>query len=341
MKVLFDHPSPFLLAHGGFQTQIEQTKRALEAIGVKVDFLRWWDSGQSGDLIHFFSAAPMAYLKLARLRQLPVVMTTLLTATCNRSRAQLLRQKCLTQLILGLPRGEGVKDQLLWRSYRNCAQNVVGIEAEKQVLEIVYGVPSERISVVPLGLSEAYLRAGSGSRNEVHLISPGTITQRKNSVALAKLALAARSPILFVGKPYDFSDPYWLEFQKLIDGEFVRYQPHVDSEREMIALLQASRGFVMMSDYENWCLAAHEAAACGLPVLVPDQKWSRERFGETANYFGRVQQKNREVLLAFYRDAPNLRPPLTKLEGWDITARKLRSLYERVISEKQVAADND
>lgn len=333
MKILFDHPSPFLLAHGGFQTQIEQTKRALEAIGVKVDFLRWWDSGQSGDLIHFFSAAPMAYLKLARLRQLPVVMTTLLTATCNRSHAQLRRQKCLTRLILALPGGEGVKDQLLWRSYRNCAQNVVGIEAEKQVLEIVYGVPSERISVVPLGLSEGYLRAGSGSRNEAHLISPGTITQRKNSVALAKLALAARSPILFVGKPYDFSDPYWISFQKLIDGEFVRYHPHVESEEEMIRLLQAARGFVLMSDYENWCLAAHEAAACGLPLLVPDQKWSRERFGETARYFsGLDETRNGEALASFYRDAPKLRPPQVNLEGWDAAARKLQALYERHIS---------
>ena len=33
MKVLFDHPNPFMLAHGGFQNQIEQTKKAPERIG--------------------------------------------------------------------------------------------------------------------------------------------------------------------------------------------------------------------------------------------------------------------------------------------------------------------
>ena len=53
----------------------------------------------------------------------------------------------------------------------------------------------------------------------------------------------------------------------------------------MVALLQASRGFVLMSQFENWCLSAHEAVACGLPVLVPDQNWSRERFGNAARYF--------------------------------------------------------
>jgi hypothetical protein len=37
MKILFDHPNPFLLAHGGFQIQIEQTQKALEGIGIWKD----------------------------------------------------------------------------------------------------------------------------------------------------------------------------------------------------------------------------------------------------------------------------------------------------------------
>ena len=37
MKVLFDHPNPFLLAHGGFQVQIKQTKKALEELGIGKD----------------------------------------------------------------------------------------------------------------------------------------------------------------------------------------------------------------------------------------------------------------------------------------------------------------
>ena len=44
MKVLIDHQLPFLLAHGGLQIQIEQTKAALEKIGIEVEYLRFWDS---------------------------------------------------------------------------------------------------------------------------------------------------------------------------------------------------------------------------------------------------------------------------------------------------------
>jgi len=201
MRVLFDHSSPFALAHGGFQIQIEQTAAALRGIGVEVEFLRWWDDAQRGDLIHYFGGASNAYLQQTRSKNVPVVMTTLLTETCNRSNWQLRRQRLFTQAILRLPFGEGVKQQLSWETYHHCTQNVVGLKAERDVLEKVYGVPSTKISVVPLGLSESYLKAGSGHRRGNHLICTGTITERKNSVELAQWAARAHVPILFVGKP--------------------------------------------------------------------------------------------------------------------------------------------
>ena len=334
MKVLFDLPLPFILAHGGFQTQVELTKVALEKLGVEVEFLRWWDDRQHGDLIHFFTAASNNYLQQARTAKLPVVMTTLFTETCNRSDARLAGQGWLTRMILALPFGEGVKQQLDWRAYHNCTHNIVGLEAERRVLQIVYRVPPDKISIVPYGLSDTYLRAGHGSRNESHLICTGTITQRKNCVELAEMAHAAQTPVLFVGRPYHPADPYWLRFQRLIDDRWVKYHPQVSSETEMIGLLQAARGFVIMSNFENWCLSAHEAAVCGLPLLVQNQKWSRERFGSQARYFNSigVSKRNIETLRQFYAAAPRLPAPAIKLYGWDDVGRLLKGIYERLLS---------
>jgi glycosyltransferase involved in cell wall biosynthesis len=333
MKVLLDHSNPFLLAHGGVQIQIEQTKAALERAGVEVEFLRWWDDGQRGDLIHFFAVPGNEYLQQARALKLPVVVTQFFTETCNRSDARLRCQGFLIKTALALPFGNGVKRQLSWDAYRNCDQNVVGLEAERAVLQTVYGIPPEKISTVPLGLSEDYLRAGRGSRSETHLICTGTITQRKNSVELARLSRAADVPILFVGKPYSASDPCWLRFKNLIDGRLVRHHPFVGSEAEMIPLLQSARGFVLMSRHENWCLSAHEAAACGLPLLVQDQKWSRERFGNQARYFDTVGFSNRnvEILRRFWEDAPALPAPGIKLHSWIEVAQKLKDVYGRVL----------
>lgn len=332
MRVLFDHPYPFMLAHGGFQTQIEQTRNGLQAIGVEVEYLRWWDDRQRGDLIHYFGTASQGYLQQARVKELPVVMTTLFTETCNRSDAQLRRQGRVTQTILKLPLGEGIKQQLSWRAYNACTLNIVGLEAERNVLEWVYNVPREKVGLVPLGLSDTFLQAGPGARSEPYLITTGTITPRKNSVELAEFAIAARVPVLFVGKPYSESDPYWRRFASLIDNQFVRYQPHVSSEPEMIRLLQGARGFVLTSWYENWCLSAHEAIACGLPVLVPDQKWSRERFADQARYFDvpTLAKSNVAVLRRFYDECPSLPAPAVELYSWRDVATRLQRLYAGV-----------
>jgi hypothetical protein len=63
VKILFDHNEPFFLAHGGFQSQIEQTRLGLEKAGLEVEWLRWWDHAQSGDVIHYFGAARSTYLQ--------------------------------------------------------------------------------------------------------------------------------------------------------------------------------------------------------------------------------------------------------------------------------------
>ena len=336
MKILFDRHIPAGFAPGGAQIQVDRTLAALAALGVEVEPLRWWDEQQTGELVHFFGTCNNDYLGVARAARRPVVVTTLFTETCNRSVARLSRQGLLVRALLALPFGDGIKQQLAWRTFHNCDQNVVGLAAEREVLRCVYRVPDEKISVVPLGLSEIFLNAGTGSRGENHLITTGTITERKNSVALAELAHAAQVPILFVGKPYHAADPYWRRFEKLVDGRWVKLHPHVEAEAEMAALLRAARGFVFMSAFENWCLSAHEAAACGLPLLVQDQNWSRERFGAQANYFPGfgVNDANIRALKKFYDDAPKLAAPGIKLNSWRDVAVALKQVYEKILAAR-------
>ena len=334
VKVLFDSPTPVILAHGGTQIQIEQTKAGLLAAGVEVEFLRWWDTAQRGDLIHYFGTASNSYLKLAHAAGKPVVMTNLFSETCNRSNARLVRQGRLIQAALKIPLGRQIKNQLNWQTYENATHNVVGLECEKYVLETVYRIPAERISIVPLGLPEAFLRAGAGRREAPHLIYTGTIYPLKHSIELARMARAAEVPILFVGKPYHPDDLYWHDFQKLIDDRWVKYQPHLATEAEVIARLQSAKGFVLLSDYENWSLSAHEAVACGLPLLVQDQKWSRERFGSKARYFATIGYSDANVarLKQFYADAPGLSAPAIPLHSWIEVAEQLKVVYKKVLA---------
>jgi glycosyltransferase involved in cell wall biosynthesis len=330
MKILFDHHSPFLLAHGGFQHQILETKNALEARGLDVQFMRWWEEREQVDLIHFFGLPSSAYLQRARAKGIPVVATVLLTATCNRPKARLKLQGLIVRTALQFPILNRLTHHLPWQSFKEVDCIVVGLEAEQYVMRNVYGVSDDRIAIVPLGVSDAYLKSPMASRDGDYLITTGTITDRKRSIELAQMAHLARVPLLFVGRPYE-EDAYWRRFASLIDGQWVRHHPHVESAVEMIPLLNKARGFTIYSRFENWCLSAHEAAALGLPLLLPRQPWALERFGNNASYLDEASiQTDAKLLKAFYDGCGQMPVNRTPLPGWDLTAERLHAIYERV-----------
>jgi glycosyltransferase involved in cell wall biosynthesis len=335
MKVVIDHASPFLLAHGGFQTQIEQTRNGLLELGVDVEWLRWWDDSQGADLIHYFGIPPLSYLRQAASKGIPVVVTYLLTEQCNRSDSALAMQGAVIRLIRSIPGGKGFAGRLGWESLRTASRLVVGLECEKKALEHLFEVDGGKISLVPLGLHRAFLdKPRTMSPKGDFLISTGTITERKRSVELAEMAREAGVPILFVGKPYSEKDPYWIRFLKLVDGRTIRYKSHVETPEEMAALLSSAQGFVLFSAYENWCLSAHEAAACGLPLCLPDMRWSRECFPGGGSYLDPYPSPmNPALLKAFHAACVGTLPQARcTLVGWREVATRLLAVYKETLS---------
>jgi len=70
------------------------------------------------------------------------------------------------------------------------------------------------------------------------------------------------------------------------------------------------------------------AAACGLPLLVPDQPWSRECFGAEASYLEAAALRQNPVKLrTFYERCPHLPAPALKLYSWDEVAEQLELCY--------------
>ena len=339
MKILLNCHLPFLLAHGGTQVQIEQTKAGLEAIGVEVEYLRWWDRDQTADILHHFGWLPPELIAQAHRKGWKVALTILLTETCNRSPRELFVRRLCIRGALAAPLPRKLKHRLQWSAYHACDLMVVGLEVERRIMENVYGLPPERVGVVPLGLSEAFRQSAPASRASEHLICTGTIGPSKNSLELAGFAAAARVPLLFVGKPFDYGSDYWKQFEKLVDGRIVKHLPHVGATPELIALLRKARGYVLMSRFENWSLAAHEAAACGLPLLLPDQPWARERFGSQASYFPKKGRGSPAAALReFYDRCPSLSPPRMPLPSWVEVAESLRDHYAQMLEARPASS---
>ena len=333
MKVLFNCHVPFMLAHGGMQVQIEQTKAALEELGVTVEPLRWWDETQSGNVLQHFGGMSTHLLRIAQQKGMKVVVAELLTGQGSRSRARVRLQKRLRHLmLLTLPRRRLALFN--WDCYRLADANVVLTEWEAFLLQELYGAPANKTHVVPNGVEGVFLNSQPAKRGP-WLVCTATITERKRVMELAEAAVRAQTPLWIIGKPYAELDPYAQRFVALAKAHpgILRYEGPIPDRARLAQVYREARGFVLLSAMESLSLSALEAAACECPLLLSRLPWAKTFFRENACYCPIASSAARTAgyLRQFYDAAPSLKPPPRPL-SWLEVAQQLRRLYERLLS---------
>jgi glycosyltransferase involved in cell wall biosynthesis len=330
IRVLIDHNEPFLLAHGGLQVQIERTKKALEEVGLEVEYLRWWEPSQQGDLVHFFGRANPSHIDFAHGKGMKYVMQELLTSQGSRSVTHL-RLQAAANRILRKVLPANYRLPLRWDSYRKADAIIAITDWEAWLMGELFDAPSNRIHVVANAVDSAYFSSRSAPSGD-HLICVATITERKRVLELAQAAVRAKTPLKVVGKPYSESDPYFLRFLETVQAsqQIVEYLGPIQRPEALAARLQGARGFVLPSTMETQSLAALEAAAVGLPLLLSDLPWAHATFGGKATYLPLCSG----ILLAdhlnrFFNAAPQLHAP-PKPPTWQNVAHKLLNIYRAV-----------
>lgn len=335
MKILFDHPNPFLLAHGGFQIQIEQTKKALEGFGVEVEWLRWWDATQRGDIIHYFGRPSGSYIDFAHQKGIKVVMSELLTGLGSRSAAQRRLQKGLTTLSQKLlPSSFTAK--LAWKAYRMADAIVALTPWEKQLMVEMFDASPDEVHVIPNGVEEVFFQRTPNKEIRTprsdYLVCTATITERKKVVELAEAAILAKTPIWIIGTPYSEQDPYYLRFLEIVKESegTVRYEGGISDRQRMAEIYRSARGFVLLSTMESLSLSALEAAASGCPLLLSDLPWARSAFADHARYCADSSLPGMTRALRAFYDLPHHPVSLTPAR-WKDVATSLRDLYQEIL----------
>lgn len=335
MKVLFDHPNPFLLAHGGFQIQIEQTKKALEEIGVEAEWLRWWDSDQSGNIIHFFGRPSGGYIDFAHQKGLKVAMSELLTGLGSRSESQRRLQKTLMNISQQLL-PSSFTARLSWDAYQKSDAIIALTPWEKQLMIEMFDAPPGRVHVVPNGVEDIFFaepeRGKLNPDRSKWLVCTATITPRKRVLELTESAILAETPMWIIGKPYSETDPYFLHFLDIVrtSSGLIRYEGGISDRTRLAEIYQSARGFVLLSTMESLSLSALEAAASGCPLLLSNLPWAVTTFGSDASYCP-ITSPNKMAarLKEFYDNSPNLliSPPPC---NWKAVAELLQSIYSNL-----------
>lgn len=332
MKILLHCHVPFLLAHGGAQIQIEQTKLALEKIGVEVEYLRWFDGNQTGDVLHFFGRIPGVLVELAHQKRMKVVLADLLTAQGSRSNGRLRVQSSIMRVVESVAPGLGA-NAFNWKSYRDVDACVALTAWEAKLMGDLFGAPPNRLHVIPNGVEEVFLNAKPRERGK-WLVCTATITERKRVLELAEAAVKAETPLWIVGRAYSENDSYAKRFFDLTKqhSDVIRFEGAISDRTRMAEVYREARGFVLLSTMESLSLSALEAAACECPLLLSDLPWARTVFGDRVSYCPITPDvgQTAKALRAFYDAAPTLKAPHKPLT-WVEVAQQFRALYESLL----------
>jgi glycosyltransferase involved in cell wall biosynthesis len=332
MKILLNCYMPFLLAHGGAQIQIEQTKEALEKIGLEVEYLRWWDDSQKADVLQHFGRFPAPVIRLAQDKGIKVVMADLLTEQGSRTRGRIRAQRWISRFLkLALP---GIAPRAFgWESYRIADACVALTAHEAWLMTYQFDAPPEKVHVVPNGVEDVFLESKPVARGN-WLVCTTTVTERKRVLELTEAAVHAKTPLWVIGKAYADSDPYATRFLELAKRhpDLIRFEGPIRDRVRLAEAYRQARGFVLLSAMESLSLSALEAAACQCPLLLSDLPWAKTVFRDSVSYCPVTPDISRTAaaLRKFYDAAPNLPPPAKPLT-WVEVAQQLKALYEGVL----------
>jgi glycosyltransferase involved in cell wall biosynthesis len=332
VKILIDHQLPFLLAHGGLQIQIERTKAALEDTGVEVEYLRWWDDSQKGDIIHFFGRANPSHIDFAHAKGMKYVMSELLTGQGSRTTAQLKLQGAIENILRKVIPPTFLAN-FRWDAYHKADGLVVGTLWEAEVAQLLFSPPAQKIHVIPNGVEEIFFQSASNPLpRRKELVCTATITPRKRVVELIEAAIAAETPLRIFGAPYGRNDPYYRLFLHTIAKapSLISYEGAVADRAQLAQVYQTARGFVLLSTMESRSLSAEEAAAAGCPLLLSDLPWARSVFNQDASYCPVTGiAETARALRVFSDQADALPKPKTPCR-WGEVANQLNSVYRSI-----------
>jgi glycosyltransferase involved in cell wall biosynthesis len=329
------------ILRGGPLTQIRETVNGLRAGGIDVRLFDPWNPPQfaAGDLFHLFAANIGTYHLAREIHALglPMVVSPI---TYTRHSSGFVR------LGLGLSRAVQKIGPGIWSDYALCAdicswaaRILPNTEAEADLLRKGYGVPAEKITVVPNGVDVRFATADPSLFEQTYnlrnfILNVGHIGHtRKNVLTLIRVLATIDRPAVIIGRiiagPYGDACVREAARHKhilLIDG--------LENSSAMLASAYAACDtFVLPSLFETPGIAALEAALAGAKIVITPYGGTREYFGAHAVYVEPSSEASiRKGIMGALATGKTsaLRETIVKKFAWNVVAENTASVYRTI-----------
>jgi glycosyltransferase involved in cell wall biosynthesis len=211
------------------------------------------------------------------------------------------------------------------RAARGARRVIAVSERTKRDLIGAYGIPPERIAVIPHGVDPAFGPGANGARE--YLLYVGAIQARKNPLAAAEAAATVGLPLVVAGPEREPA------LARELERRGVDLRGYVVKD-ELARLYRGAACLVLPSRYEGFGLPVLEAMACGTPVVANPDPALREVAGDAAVYAepgGLVEAIRRALADRDRLVAAGLER--ASLFSWDETARRTLAVYREALAE--------
>ena len=288
MKIgIFAYPTMRLDLGGGLFV-LNQTYDYLKRSGYDVHrFDPWTHRIEGFDLIHHFGLGYGNYdwflTVKATGKKLAVTPTYWLP---DRPRLQRIARKYLSHFFRLKP------PPTLVRLMLEAADLILpNTEGERQLLTDLYGVPKEKMTIVPCGVNERFVGADPKPFKQYYgidnfLLCVGRFDPRqKNQLGLIRALKNLDLPLVFVGNPIWGAEDYLKQCKKeaTTNTLFINYLRPEDGL--LASAFAAANTLVVPSFYEYPCMVAMEALLAGTKVAITTGGTTRETFKQYVNYF--------------------------------------------------------
>ena len=221
-------------------------------------------------------------------------------------------------------------------------------EKERSLAES-YGAAVELSRIIrnPVN-SEAYGEADSGLFKshfgiKDYVLCVGRIEHRKNQLLLAYALKDTGLPLVLVGH---VTEPAYFDLVQKVPGVVIHAVGRLEPNSPMLlSAIRGARVFALPSFSEGAPLAALEAAASGVQMVLSDRSGEHEYFGDKARYCSPSDPWSirREVIDAWEsnwtkRQSSSLKRYVAEKFSWKQYARETAELYELVVERRRAGS---
>ena len=335
-----------MILRGGPRTQIFQTKKNLEDLGVQVSLFDSWKEFKKEeiDLVHFFGANIGTYHLAREIYKLgiPFVVSPIFFSLHSNRFLQTALQgdRYLRKLFRGIWTDYGLmKDICMWA--KAVLPNTTN---ESQLLERGLGVTAHKISVIPNGVEERFYHADKNEfikkyGVENFILNVGHIgPERKNVLRLIHALEDIDTPAVIIGRiENNANGRACLEAAERNPRLLIL--DSIPNDSSLLASAYAACDvFVLPSLFETPGIAALEAALAGAKIVITKYGGTAEYFGNKAEYVEptSIDDIKRGIIAAQKKPKTDeLRFNIKNEFLWDTVARKTLKAYEQVLLRRE------